>query len=76
MWVHVAGDLAVKSHEDLAQKEKDVDADGVGHRFGQGLDLLLTRVEIGEPADKQAQQNQQGRSGGKGRCQKAGGQKR
>jgi hypothetical protein len=70
--VHVARDLAVKGHEDLAQKEKDVDADGVGHGFGQGSGSApYPGSKLGDLADEQAQQDQQGRSGGKGRCQKA-----
>ena len=68
----VAGDLAVKGHEDLTQKEKDVNADGVGHSLGQGLNLLFARVEIGKAPDEQAQQDQQSRSGGKGRRQEPG----
>jgi hypothetical protein len=69
--VHVSGDLAVKGDEHLAQEEKDVEDDGVGDDLGQGLDLLTARVEVGEFADDEAQQDQQGRAGGKGRGQKA-----
>ena len=69
--VHVPGDVAVKAHEDFAQEKEDIDADGIGHGLGQGLDLFLARIEIGKTPDKQTQQDQQGRAGGKSRGQKA-----
>ncbi|VTR70884.1 hypothetical protein DESC_870040 [Desulfosarcina cetonica] len=70
----VAGNIAVKSHKNLTQKEEDVDANCIGNGFCQALDLLLTRIEVGKTADKQAEQDQQGRAGGKGRSEKPGSQ--
>jgi hypothetical protein len=67
---HVAGNIAIEADKNLAQKQEHVDADGISHGLGQGLDLRLTRVEVGELADEQAEQDQQCRSGGKGGRQK------
>ena len=65
--IHVLGNIAVKSHKNLTQEEEHVDANGVGHDFSQRLNLLPPRIEITYPANDQAQQNQQGRPGGKSR---------
>lgn len=52
--VHVARDIAVKRDEYFTQEEKDVNADGVGHRLAKALDLLLARIEIAHLAHEQA----------------------
>ena len=71
--VHVRRDLAIENGEEFNQNEKNAYRQRIGHDFGQGLDGLSPGVELREPLQDHAEEDQQGRTGGEGRGEKARG---
>ena len=68
--LHVLRDLAVEDRKDLHEHEEDAGDHGIGDDLGQRLDGLFSGVEAGESAQDEAEKDQEGRAGSKGRSQK------
>src|SRR6202142_453761 len=70
--VHVSGDITVKSREKFEPEQEDICEHCVSDYLAYGLDRLLSGIKLGEFTYQKRQDDQQGRSSGKGRCEEPG----
>ena len=69
---HVLRDLTVKDRKDFHAHQKYTDYQSIGNNLGQRLHRLFSGIEPGEFSQDKAKQDQECRSGSKGRSQKTG----